>query len=597
MCGINLVLNGLDGATAIQKMMEATVHRGPDHSAWYAIDDRIFVAGNRLKTLDLSEAANQPVVLKDGSATLVWNGALYNLEALRNQLLDEGVQFESRADAEVLIQWLKSQGEKGIQRLEGMYALIFIDHRKKKIIVARDPYGKKPLYYHHHKDRWLFSSEARGIIASGLVERQFNTSQYLPYFYSRHTFPDQSFFEGVKQVMPGEIYSIDFSGSILSKTTYTFDQTPQPLPDLNSFKEMAVDAVLKNFHADVPVGLILSGGVDSTLLLQAWYQETGQPLHTFTAVFAAPYQSKYNDPSYAAQVAKKYRCAHHEILITPELVLQHWDSYMSSLDQHVGDSASFLTWMIAKEAKQHVKILISGAGADELFSGYDRHQAFKWYLRHRNKLRFLSQQDWVHRMLPRRVKKLLKAVAETPEVSYLNFSSLQTITVSEQTAFLSYFPSVFPPYKAALLWERSYYLVNDILIIHDNATMAHGVEGRAPYLDKALVTLSHCMTEAQHLTMEGKFWMKQLLKREGWASIASRKKLGFGLPLEEWLQEDTAFSKEVLATVKSFGESAGGEFPDEMSNLARQPHEQKREAFLQIWNLFVLASWKSYQGL
>src|SRR5690606_13247933 len=139
MCGINLVLNGLDGATAIQKMMEATVHRGPDHSAWYAIDDRIFVAGNRLKTLDLSEAANQPVVLKDGSATLVWNGALYNLEAMRNQLLDEGVQFERRADPEVLIQWLKSQGEKEIQNVEATYAPTFSVQPKNKIRVERQP--------------------------------------------------------------------------------------------------------------------------------------------------------------------------------------------------------------------------------------------------------------------------------------------------------------------------------------------------------------------------------------------------------------------------------------------------------------------------
>src|SRR5690606_12912401 len=283
--------------------------------------------------------------------------------------------------------------EEGIKQLEGMFALIFIDRRAGKVIVARDSHGKKPLYYSRRHSQWLFSSEARGVVASGMFKKKLNSSQYVPYFYSRHSFPDESFFQGVKQVRPGEIMTIDFSGHLISSSSMEAEHVPVELPSLPQFQEMVVDAVIKNFQADVPVGLILSGGVDSTLLLHSWYQETGQPLHTFTAVFESSYRSKYNDPIFAAEVAKKYRCAHHEVLITEELVMEHWDEYIVSLDQPIGDSASFLTWMIAREAKQHVKILVSGAGADELFSGYDRHKAFRWYLKHRDKISRFSFVD------------------------------------------------------------------------------------------------------------------------------------------------------------------------------------------------------------
>ena len=597
MCGINLVLNDKKGEAAIQKMMAATAHRGPDHSAWIKVAEGIFMAGNRLKTHDLGTEGNQPIASADGMATLVWNGALYNYDELRNQLLEQGVPFTSRSDAEVLIHWLQRFGEEGIQQIEGMFALIFIDKRARKVIVARDAHGKKPLYYTQQNRQWLFSSEARGIIASGLVKKELNNSQYLPYFYSRHSFPDESFFLGVKQVQPGEILTIDFSGHLISSFKQEIEQIPVELRALAQFQEMVIDAVIKNFQADVPIGLILSGGVDSTLLLHSWYQETGQPLHTFTAVFEAPYRSTYNDPVFAAEVAQKYRCAHHEILITPELVLRHWEEYIASLDQPIGDSASFLTWMIAREAKQHVKILVSGAGADELFSGYDRHRAFRWYLKHQNKIDRLSRQKWMISFLPRRVKKFLKAVSASPEETYLNFSSLQTVPIPFRDQFLSYYPKSDSPYKSALSWDRGYYLVNDVLKIQDNAMMAHGVEGRAPYLDKALVGLSHSLTEEQHLSLEGKYWMKEILNEAGWEKIASRKKLGFGLPLKEWLQEDSEFSRKVFSTVRSFGAVADKKMPEEMRKLVLYPEKEKKAAFLQIWNLFILATWKNQQGL
>jgi len=598
MCGINMVLNfRQEGEEAVQKMMAATSHRGPDHFAWLEVTPNIFLAGNRLKIHELGEAGNQPVMTQDGEAILVWNGALYNYQELKNELLEGGVVFESRSDAEVLIHWLRKFGEKGVERLQGMFALIFVDRKKRNIIITRDLFGKKPLYYYHKDDRWLFSSEARGITASELIGKSLDATQYLPYFYSRHPFPDRSFFSNVKQVMPGQVMVLDFGGRVASKTILNIKEERVDLPTVPEFRELVLDLVLKNFHADVPVGVILSGGVDSSLLLHTWYQETGVPLFTFTAAFAPQYDSKYCDSKFAAALAAKYRCPHHEVLITPESVLLHWDEYIASLDQPIGDSASFLTWMIAKEAKKHVKVLISGAGADELFSGYDRHKAFKFYLKHKQMMQYLVGKKFLTKYLPRRLKKLFEAVSSSPEETYLNFSSLQTIPLDLRAEFLRYFPKGLSPYKTAISWDRQYYLVNDVLKIHDNATMAHGVEGRAPYMDETLVTLSNSMSEEQHLSLNPKHWMKEILKQDGLGEIAARKKMGFGLPLQEWMASEPLFREKVFSTIQRFESISGMDFPEDMRQLGRCPQDHVQQSFLQLWNLFVLASWKEKQSL
>lgn len=598
MCGINLVLNYPDqGREAIQKLMRSTCHRGPDHSAWQIVASGIFVAGNRLKTVDLGEAGNQPIVTQDGKGILVWNGALYNYHELKNRLLAKGIFFKSRSDSEVLANWLKIFGEEGVADLKGMFAFAFVDKEKEKIIVGRDLYGKKPLYYYHHNDQWLFSSETKGIAMSGLMEKLIDGSQYLPYFYSRHTFPDLTFFKGINQVMAGKVMVLDFAGHLISCLDLLPKKEQIILPTVERFRGMMLDAVLSHFDAEVPVGIILSGGADSSLLLHTWYKETGIPLHTFTVVFEEKHQGKYTDPKFASFLAAKYHCASHEILVTPEVVMENWEDYIASLDQPIGDSAGFLTWMLAKEAKKYVKILISGAGADELFSGYDRHRAFRYYLKNRKVLKFFRNSKLFFSLFPRRIRKLLNGVADSDEGTYLNFSSLQTIPEDQREGFLAYYPKGLPPYRSALAWDRQYYLVNDVLKIHDNANMAHGVEGRAPFMDESLVNLSSSLSEEQHLLLDPKQWIKEILTEDGLADISCRKKLGFGLPLKEWFHSDLLFRKWIFSAVKDFEARSGKDFPLDMRKLAQQPEAHFKDGFLQIWNLFILASWKDKQGL
>ncbi|WP_194775477.1 asparagine synthase (glutamine-hydrolyzing) [Pararhodonellum marinum] len=598
MCGINLVLNNRDnGELAIQQMMEATRHRGPDQSDWIKVDQGVWLAGNRLKILDLRDIANQPVFSKDGKGILVWNGALYNYQDLRNELLDQGIVFETQSDSEVLVNWLRVFGQKGVSKLQGMFAFVFVDQEDQTIIVGRDPYGKKPLYYWESDGTWLFSSETKGILAAGLYRKKLESAQFLPYFYSRHTFPEETFFQNIFQWLPGKVMLLDYKGDILNQFYLEIFKRPIKLPSQNDFREMLTDAVLKHFHADVPVGIILSGGVDSTLLLQTWMQQTQVPLHTFTIGFEKKYQRNSKDARYAKTVAEKYHCAHHEITVTPELVMEQWQNYIVHLDQPIGDSAGFLTWKLAMSAKPYVKVLISGAGADELFGGYNRHKAYKWYLKHPHLSKFLIRfKNWVPTW-SRAGRKFLDGLDNDKMATYINFSSLYQIPKSKLNAFSHFYPKQLPPYKAALEWDRSYYLIHDVLKIHDNACMSHGIEGRAPYLDQPLVEMSLSLSEDQHLNLGPKEWLNGLLNASGMEAVTKRKKMGFGLPLKDWMRDHPTFRKTILETLRRFEQKHGQDFPEEMLNLIQNAESRIKTDYLAIWNLFVLGSWLEYHHL
>lgn len=598
MSGIHLVLNYPEkGERAVQVMMRTSGHGNLNSVGQINVTSFLTLAKNQLHHPGADDKDRQSMTTKDGQFILVWDGTLYNSYELRNELLHKNLVFESRSDTEVLIQWLREYGAMGIKRLEGVFALFFVDKEKEKITIARDRLGQKSLYYAQVKERWVFSSEVKAIANSELIEKKLDESQYRAYFYSRHSFPNRSFFAGVNQLCAGEVKELDFSGRLTDVHHVKTVATITGLPGINEFREILLDSVLQHFHSNNRVGLSLSGGADSSLLLHTWYRETGIPLPTFTVAFGR-YGKKYNDAVHASFLAAKYRCPNHRVLITPEILLENWGAYIGSVDQPIGDSAGFLAWMVAKEAKNRVNALISGTGADELFSGYDRHRAFRLYLKNKRVLEFLAnKRRYILPVLPRRARKLLHGIADSDEWTFLNFSALQSIPRELKDEFLLYYPCSGYPYRDALNWDREYYLVNDALKVHDSACMAHGLECRAPYLDSGLVALSNSLSEEQHLSLKPKQWIREILKQDGLGVIARRKNLGFGLPLKEWFEKDAAFRKKVFDKVKSFERDFGLGFPEDMRKLARSPEAYRKEGFLQIWNLFVLVSWKEIQGL
>ncbi|MCH6199805.1 asparagine synthase (glutamine-hydrolyzing) [Aquiflexum sp. LQ15W] len=591
MCGIHVLIQPVsDGLAAIQKMMHATEHRGPDFSGFCKVEDDIFFAANRLKIQDLSDASNQPLWCEDQSALLVFNGELYNHPELKEILVNRGHHLDTGSDSVVLLHWLKTFGKKGIQQLKGMFAFVFADLGKKEILVSRDASGEKPLYFHQHGNSWIFSSETKGILAGMKNKPKIDKTQFLPFFYYRHSMPDRSFFEEVRQVLPGEIIILDFDGHVIQREKMVLEPNQKHETSQNKFEEILKEAVSKSFAAQRPVGMVLSGGADSSLLYAVGYELTGQKFPTYTVALESKLQHKYRDPHFVRIFNQQYPSENREIRVNKSTLMDNWGAYIQSMDQPIGDSAGFLTWLVAKEAKEEVKVLISGAGADELFAGYNRHRAFRHYLNHPTLLRQIA--TFSDFPFPGYLKKLLQSISKNPEDTFIQMAAVEKIPEAYLGFFRPWYPKSEFGFKNALDWDRTFYLVNDILKIHDNACMAHGIEGRAPYLYSELLEFALFQTEEELLKSKGKVFIKEALRKRGLGQIADRKKLGFGLPLQEWMEEND-FREWIFEPIRQLSKDWGECFPPEMLKFTAQPEKAEKRHFLLVWNMFILAGWLS----
>lgn len=585
MCGIHLIWGKKASKKSIQALVDATHHRGPDQSAIYSPWNGLWIGVNRLKILHHGPDADQPFWAPDGNSLLILNGEIYNFQELRRLLTKMGIEFITQSDTEVLLHYLKIFGQKGLEKLNGMFSIIYIDLISKSVLVARDRNGEKPLYYAQSPDNLVISSELRGITAFQAHVPDWDQVDH--YFYFRAPAPGKTFHRGISAWKPGR-YSTLFRHDTFRWDTLPVPQGDNEPPSQTSFAKLLEKTVLNQFHADVPVGLLLSGGADSSLLYSLWYKKTGTSLPAYTIQVEKKYRSKYADGDQAIRFSKQIPTDHHLIDIDQKAFLENWEEYIRSVDLPIGDSAGFLTWMIGKKAKSEVKVLISGAGSDELWGGYQRHAAFDKYLQLQ---RFWCKWADYLKKLPfgKNWKKFTSGIQLDPNTTFLNFSALQ----NPPTEMIGDYERIFNPklqvYKRMLEFDRQVYLVQDVLKVHDNALMAHGIEGRSPYLDSSLLGLWQRVEDPALLL--GKPWIKNLLRENELGWVADRKKFGFGLPLQEWLSESGEISKRVFATLKEFDKTQGENFSNPVRQILRNPESGVKTQFLTLYNLFLLAEW------
>jgi asparagine synthase (glutamine-hydrolysing) len=551
----------------------------------------MWVGVNRLKILDPGPDADQPYFSEDGKSMLIWNGEIYNYKFMKDILSKMGIEFLTDSDTEVLIYWIRNFGTEGLDKLEGMFALVYVDLINNSILVARDPNGEKPIYYSQNQDRLIISSEASGIAL--FKKGRFDKNQIENYFYFRTPLPGKTFHKGVNDWKAGR-YSQISQHSTFRWDTIKFPKTKAQKLDKNHFREILKKTVSTQFHADVPVGVMLSGGMDSSLLYSTWYDKTGTALPAYTIQVEKKFRKKYADGDSAIEFVKKVPAKHHIIEISQKSFWENWEAYLNSIDFPIGDSAGFLTWMIGKEAKRDVKVLISGAGADELWGGYKRHQAFDFYLKNQSTL-ILIKSILQKFLIGRKARKFFSSIERDQQKTFLNFSALQPISNDLASDYERIFNPKLSPYKGALDFDRQVYLVQDVLKILDQALMAQSIEGRAPYLSGSMLSFWNEIQDAS--VLKGKIWIKELLMESGFEKVAQREKFGFGLPLEEWFTEKGEFANRVFAKVKAFEKSHGDSFPSEMRMLAKNPESGVKYHFLTLYNIFLLAEWVELKKL
>ena len=540
MCGISVILDftGNANSTHILNMMDATKHRGPDasHFKQNTIEgNTLFIGSNRLKIIDKEDHSNQPFVSQEGRYALVFNGAVYNLEELKNELLTLGVHFTTQSDTEVLMHWLIHKGTKRISDLNGMFAFIFADLVQGNLIISRDKMGIKPLFIHQSQNLFIISSEINGILASGLVAKELNEEVIPPYLAYKYVPRPATFYKYIEEFLPGTIWEIDNKGgiekTIILKKEYveTFD-----------FKQLLIDSVVQQYSQANNTGIMLSGGVDSTLLLAILNKELGYNQIPVYSIVSTESKNKFatQDAGFAPKAAKLYQANYNEIEIN-ENSFGLLDDYVQTMDQPIADSGALLTWMIAQKANGKSGVLLSGAGADELFAGYNRHKAFYAYLKHRNKAWFkaLMQAKRIPSLSSPflHFKKLANSIEDSPSATFNNFIQSDVFRMPTQSLWENNISNK-SHFREALNHDLLNYLSSDVLAITDHATMQYSIETRVPYLDAQLVNACENMP-ANDLIKKGSKWiLKELLLQYDGKIFANRKKEGLGLPMNNWFR-------------------------------------------------------------
>ena len=551
MCGIFSIVN-FDGdsvsETLLSLMSKKMYHRGPDDGGMF-IDSNVGIGMRRLSIIDV-EGGHQPIANETKDVHIVLNGEIYNYKELRSDLIKQGHEFSTNSDVEVLVHLYEEYGCECIEKLNGMFAFVLYDQKNKKIWIARDRLGIKPLFYYYDDSRLVVGSDLSSVNA---IVRQ-KIDRYSMVLYLGHSYvpAPKTIYKNISKLMPGEQIEIENNTIKISRYWTVDDYSEKGIEKQKAIGLLrkALDETIKlQTRSDVPVGLFLSGGVDSSAIAALTKEVRAEcQFYTFTVDFV---DKSSEDPKYAEEVGREINSIHHLIEVTESDQINALGRLMSKMDEPVSDSAIVPTYIISEKAKElGVKVMLTGAGGDEVFGGYARHFNGKF-----------GSAAWLT-SLPTLVKKILfipfylfnKKLHWRLSNSQNNFlysiSGVNVELLKESLIDSSYYDRLLngflKDFKLSLS-KDSYskmkldiknYLHNNILSITDKATMAASIEGRAPLLDHNLVELSFKMPEQLNL-LNGveKGLFKESVKNLISKGILERKKDGFNPPIYSWIDQ------------------------------------------------------------
>ncbi len=538
MCGINGIINKNFKKVKeeqIIRMNEKLSHRGPDDNGFF-IDNNIALGHTRLSILDLSKNGHQP--MEYNNVVISYNGEVYNFKEIRNKLKKQGFSFISESDTEVLLKAYVFYGIDFVKELDGMFAFIIYDKNLNKIFIVRDRFGIKPLYIYEHKDKMVISSEIKAILENKGLSLTLNTEalkQYLALLYIPN--PDTPFNE-IRKIKPSKIYEIDLSNFTIKNYNYykinlQRDYYTDKKSILMNIDQLLLKSVEKRMISDVEVGSFLSGGVDSSLITAMATQMTSKRFKTFSIGYKG-LNSYMDETEYAIAVSKQYNTDHKVLNISVGDIFKDIENIVYMMDEPIADSSVFLNYYLSKLVKQDVSVALSGLGADEIFGGYNRYQAYMLY----KKIKFFPK-SFLLKLLDnfnddrsnlvgnriRQVKKLLSSIKEDESATYeymINYNSKIKLTNK---------PNI-DDFRSILLYDIQYYMQDDLLNLSDKMSMAHSLELRVPFLNYHLVDYAiNIDAKFKINTFEKKLILKQLAQKYLPKNIIFRRKQGFAAPI------------------------------------------------------------------
>ena len=623
MCGIAGIMETTTESRVsleiLQRMTRQLTHRGPDDEGYF-IGSGVGLGHRRLSIIDLA-GGHQPMGNEDGSVQVVFNGEIYNYQSLRDELVRKGHRVRTQSDTEVLVHLYEEEGPGCVERLRGMFAFAVWDAKRRRLVLARDRVGKKPLYYWHGPGRLVFGSEIKALLMHPDVPRAVN-DEALHFFLSFSYVPSPlTSFREICCLPPAcvAIYEADQ----LTITRYwqlTFE--PRPARSWECLEEELeshmLEAVRLRLISDVPLGVLLSGGIDSSAVVALMRRVTSGDIQTFSIGFG---EHDYNELAYARRVANRFGTTHHGFVVEPK-ALEVLPKLVWHYDQPCGDSSALATYYLAQVTRQHVTVALNGDGGDELFAGYDRY----WALQLSEQLRFVPPQllrasrqllAWTTSHSKnglaerwRRPVNFLEALERyrDPCQRYVRWMSCfsepwaslyteefaQRIRSADPPAWLrqriasSGAPTLVEKVMHADLLT---YLPEDLLVKMDVSTMAHSLEARSPFLDHVLIEWSTKIPlEAKLHGWTTKYLLRRLLRDDMDGAILRRRKMGFGVPIGRWFRGAwQAYVSDLLLDPVSLGR---GYFREEALRGLLEAHEAgKVDARFQLWALMSLELW------
>lgn len=557
MCGITgfIDFKNQTQQSVLAKMLFPLMRRGPDDQGTVILNTPfacIGLAHSRLSILDLSAAGRQPYSFE--GLYLTYNGEVYNFQDIQKKLIKKGYDFQSHSDTEVIIKAFHCWGIKAVQEFRGMFSFCLYDSHAHKVYLFRDRAGVKPLYYYHKNDLLLFGSTLSPLMQHPKFEKKLDNmglSQYMQFGYIA---PPHSIFQNTFKLKPGHYAVLNLEDRSFIEQEYwnvrNYIPTIPPVMLEEEATEQLDQLLQEAFHlrmvADVPVGCFLSGGIDSSLVTALLQKKQSSPLHTFTIGFA---ENKYNEAPYAKEIAQYLGTHHTEYYCTKKDALDIIPQLPEIYDEPFADESAVPTHLVAKLARQHVKVALSGDGGDELFGGYLVYEKFTRLFK---KLKALPQRKalaYLLQCLPNTIgpfanKKYLKIKSllsiQDDSLLYRTASSLFTPVEIKQLLGQYSFPNTLPCFsknitETMMFTDFETYLPEDILLKVDRATMFIGLEGREPLLDHKLIEFAAGLP--LHYKQQ-KNMLKNVLARYIPKELFERKKQGFGMPINEWLCND-----------------------------------------------------------
>jgi asparagine synthase (glutamine-hydrolysing) len=639
MCGIAGVLNSAAGSReALDRgaaaMIDSLAHRGPDdHGVWSDAEAGIALTHRRLSIVDLSALGHQPMSSADGRFVITYNGEVYNFQELRRELEARGVSFRGHSDTEVMLEAFSAYGVTAtIKRLIGMFALGIWDRRERTLMLVRDRLGIKPLYWGKFGGLFLFGSELKALRAYPDWQPRIDRAAVAAFMRLNYVPGPHSIYQGVHQLEPGSILTLPMNGEPRIEKYWDAREVARaglsdPLHGTDAeltdqLETLLQDAVRRRMVADVPVGAFLSGGVDSSTIAALMQTANAGPVRTYSIGFDLP---GYNEADYAAAVAKHLGTDHTEMIVTPRQALDVIPRLPEFYDEPFADSSQIPTFLVSQMTRRHVTVALSGDGGDELFAGYNRYQFAATYwpklqrvpgpLRHllSSVLTGLSADQWT-RLLAFAFSR--NAPSQAGDKIYKLAAVLK---LDDEAAMYRHLVSHWdsavlmpgaaeangPPWNDALdggftermqLADILTYLPDDILTKVDRASMAVALEARVPLLDHRVVEFSWRLPgDAKLRNGTTKWLLRQVLYRHVPQGLIDRPKMGFGIPIGEWLRGPLRDWAEGLLSEQRLREA--GLLDVRQVRRCWQEHLSGRHnRQYQLWNVLMLEAWRERWG-